>query len=681
MPGEEQYNPDESRLETDDLGPVWKRFRRVLVRYYIPILAYVCLVLIGVGVWAEFQVPLYESTVTVLVDPTRVSNQAEKQSLENLSLQAALMSSPGTLNKVVETCNLLAIYPFNQSDNPIALLQRQMTVKPNLKSKTIDVTYLFISGEESAKIANAIAEAYVFSREEKSQGTTEDSLSSLQLNLLQEIEKQEKIKNEIDFFMLGNPEIEDESVVTKQIDYFNTELTKSDSELIELRTKILEIQKYSQETGSVLDHPYILENEIIKRQIERVRVAEGALSELKQQYREQHPDVISAQARVDSLQRSVQVDQERVFSQLKLELKTLESTRDRLKEQLIELKKTVNELAPQKMKLRNLEEERVAVASTIKVIKEKMSLASVEGGMKRPGVEILSYAKPGTVPAWPNKRKLYATAVMGGFVSCFGLIFLYCYFDRSLRTHDDVENVAGKLFLGDLTYARVKPGDLYPEFPNDKSFILFTHGLRLITTNIEFVLSDKHEKAVLFTSAVPGEGKSFVAFHVAQSMARQGKKVILIDADFCQSSLRDKIPKTDCEKHLYEYLSGTAEQHEIIEKTDNELIDFIRSGGRSSFSAPHALKSARMRDLLLDLKKKYDYVLVDTPPVLRVNDTVAVSQHVDMRVIVVRWAHTNRDLVKKAVMKIAPGQLLLSGVVLNQVKEVSDKGYHVYRPE
>ncbi len=346
-----------------------------------------------------------------------------------------------------------------------------------------------------------------------------------------------------------------------------------------------------------------------------------------------------------------------------------------------ELKKKTSELAPQKVKLRTLEEERLSIVSTIKLIKEKMSLASVEGGMKRPGVEILNYAKPGTIPAWPDKTKLYLGAFVASALSSLGLIFLYCYFDKSLRTHEDVERVAGKLFLGDLNYAKVKKGELYPEFPNDKAFILFTHGLRLISTNIEFVLSDHHQKSVLFTSAVPGEGKSFVAFHIAQSMARQGKKVILVDADFCQSSLRDRIPKTECEKHLYEYLSGAAEIAEIVEKTDNELVDFIRSGGKSSFSAPHALKSNRMRDLVLQLKNIYDYVLIDAPPVLPVHDAPAISQHVDMRVIVVRWAHTSRELVKKAVMKIAPGQLLLSGVVLNQVKEMSDKGYHVYRPD
>lgn len=675
-----EENLIDSQLESDDLGPVWKRFKQLLLRYYPFLLIYVFLLTVAVAVWAEFQTPLYQATATILVDPTRVTNNAEKQSLENLALQATLISSPGILNKVLENYNLASIYPFNKSSSPMGMLESQMTVKPNIKSKTIDINYLFLSSEESAKIANAIAETYVFSSEEKSQGSTQDSLASLQLNLLQEMEKQEKIKNTIDEFRKSNPEIEDETTVNKQIDYFYAELTRSDSALIELRTKILEIEQYSQETGSVFGHPYIMENEVIQRQLERVRIAESSLEELRHQYREMHPDVISAQARVDSLKKTIDLDQERIFSQLKLELRTLESTRDRLKDQLDTLRRKTKELAPQKMQLSNYEAEEKSIAGTIKLIQERMALASVEGGLKRPGVEIISYAKPSSFPYWPNKPKLIVGAIALGFLSSFGIIFLYCYFDRSMRTHEDVENVAGKLFLGDLPYTKVKNGEIYPEFADDKSFILFTHGLRLIATNIEFVLSDRHEKSVLFTSAIPGEGKSFVAFHIAQSMARQGKKVILVDADFCQSSLREKVPKTACEKHLYEYLSGTSEKEEIIEKTDNELVDFIRSGGRSSFSAPHALKSTRMRDLMSALKKEYDYVLVDTPPVLAVNDTVAVSQHVDMRVVVVKWADTNRDLVRKAVLKIAPGQLLLSGVVLNQVKEMTDKGYHVYRP-
>ena len=644
------------------------------------IAAYVFVIFVGVAVWLEFQTPLYQGVATVLVDPTRVTNQAEKQSLENLALQATLISSPGILNKVLETYNLTAIYPFNKSASPTALLQSRMTVKPNIKSKTIEVAFLFNTAEEAAKIANAIASAYVYSSEEKSQGTTQDSLASLQLNILQETEKQEKVKKKIDEFKKQYPEIEDEDTLNKQIDFFNAELTKADSGLIALRTKTQEIEQYQKETGSIYNHPYIMENEIIARQLERIRVAEGSLEELKNQYREMHPDVIAAQARLDSLKKIILQDAQQVFQQFQMELKTRESTRQRLRDELDSLKTKIKSLDPQKIKLKALMDEADASDKTIKLIQERMSVPSVEGGLKRAGVEILNLAKPVNQPYWPNKPKMLVAALVFGLISGLGSIFLYCYFDQSIRTHDDVEEVAGKIFLGDLNYAKVSDGDLYPQFPDDKSFILFTHGLRLITTNIEFVLSDQQQKCVLFTSSVPGEGKSFVSFHVAQSMARQGKRVILVDADFCQSSLRDKVPRGECEQHLYEYLSGMAEASDIIEKTDNDLMDFIRSGSRSAFSSPQALKSKRMRDLLAALKASYDYVLIDTPPVLAVNDTLAVSQFVDMRVIIVKWASTNRALVRKAIAKIAPGQLIMAGVVLNQVKEMSEKGYHIYRP-
>jgi len=675
-------NDEEIELnqEGEDLGPVLKRFSKTLLRFYPLVLVYVVVISLGVAGWSQLQTPLYRSTSTILIDPTLVANAAEKQSLENLSLQAALISSPGILNRVIDKYNLKSIYPFNRGDNALAILQSQMSVMPNARSKTIDVSVLSVAAEDSAKIANAIAETYVYSSEKKSEGTTQESLASLQLSFTQEMEKQEAVKAKVEDFKKQHTEIDDDTEGEKQLTYFSAELTKSDGQLIELNAKISELDQYKKETGSIYNHPYILENPVIARGMERVRNAESSLEELTRQYRGMHPDVISAQARLDSFKKSAEQDSNQAYEQLKLESKTLGSSRDRMRGQLELLKKKLKSLDPLKVKLKTLLDQQEVIGRTIGLIQSRMSVASVDGGLNRPGVEILNRAKSPDVPSWPNKTKLVMGAFTFGMISSLGLLFLYCYFDRSVRTYEDIERVTGKLFLGDLPYAKVKKGQIYPEFPNDKSFIAFTHGLRLIATNIEFVLSDRHQKCILFTSAIPGEGKSFVSFHIAQSMARQGKRVVLIDADFCQSSLRNALPRTECELHLQEYLSGGAEIGDIIEGTDNELIHFIRSGQRSSFSAPHALKSSRMKDLLTTLKEHYDYVLVDTPPILPVNDTLALSQLVDMRVIIVRWAGTHRDLVRKAVAKIAPGQLILAGVVLNQVKETNEKGYHIYRP-
>ena len=141
----EEDSQDIAANPIDNWGPIIKRFFKLLKRFYLIVVIYIIIVMSAAWFWLQMQIPLYEATATILVDPTLVSNEAEKQSLENLALQATLISSPGILNRVVERYNLNSIYAFNKSGNPMAMLESQMSVRPNLKSKTIDISFLFIS--------------------------------------------------------------------------------------------------------------------------------------------------------------------------------------------------------------------------------------------------------------------------------------------------------------------------------------------------------------------------------------------------------------------------------------------------------------------------------------------------------------------------------------------------------
>ena len=145
--------------------------------------------------------------------------------------------------------------------------------------------------------------------------------------------------------------------------------------------------------------------------------------------------------------------------------------------------------------------------------------------------------------------------------------------------------------------------------------------------------------------------------------------------DFCRSVLSFYFSDLEERPGLHDYLMGRAEADAIITATGQENLSIIRSQ-EAQFSAPHALRSDRMKELVRKLKQDFDVVIFDTPPVLAINDAVALGELVDMRILVIEWGKTSRDVVQRALKKIAPSNLVFAGIILNKAKHWGSSYYY-----
>jgi len=347
----------------------------------------------------------------------------------------------------------------------------------------------------------------------------------------------------------------------------------------------------------------------------------------------------------------------------------------KLRESIQALQAKDKELTPQKFDYKNLLAEEASITETINLLNTQISKASVASSFKQTGIEILSYAVVPDQPYSPNRLKNISIAFFFAIFSSIGFVFLACYFDRTFKTDEDIEQLLMKPFLGHLPFTRVSKGTLQPSFRDEKENVYFMNFLRLICANSSFLIAGKEKPTILITSAKPEEGKSFTAYHIANTFALEGKKVVLVDVDFCRSVLSVSFPDLEKRPGLHDYLMGDAEVEEIIAATGKPNFFFIQSL-EAQFSAPHALRSDRMKDLIRKLKQDFDVVIFDTPPILVINDAVALGESVDMRILVVEWGKTPRETVQRALKKIAPSNLLLAGVVLNKAKHWGASYYY-----
>ena len=680
MTTEEKQGVDAMELEDLFFKKVLRDFRDELSNNKYLVAAY-CVLVVVIAVAVAFNQPLYyRATATLLVDASAVQDPSEQRNLGNLELQAAIIQSPEVVEKVIQKTNLLTEPFYARKANPREAFLGFLKAETEKNNNTIQIRFLDTSAEQAALIANEMARAFLQSKAAKSSGVNVESMGSLKEQGKQEMEKLSLVKTKIAELNKVNPELGNEEALDDQIKFLNNEYNKTDANVLQLNTTISELEMLIQNGGSIESNPYAASHPRVRSKLDRLRDAELETVQLEQEYREMHPAVLKAKTKLKALRQSIEEEKVQLLAELKAAEQTGEATRQKLRSSILQLQTQEKELTPQKLEYRNLISEESSITETIKLLNAQISKTSVAASYKGVGIEILSYATVPQHPFTPNKPKIFFLAVVFALFSSLGFIFLRCYMDRSFRRDEDIEEVLMRPFLGHLPFVRVDKDGITPIFKSEKESVYFSNFLRLACANMSFLNTEKTGKAtIMVTSSRPGEGKTFVSYYLAQTYAKDGRKTVMVDTDFCRSSLSFAFPQRGkgC-PGLHDYLMGRADAEQILEVTEQKNLFLIRSE-EAEFSAPHALRSERMKELLRTLKDQFDIVLLDAPPTLAVSDAMALGALVDMRVFVIEWGKTPRDMVRRAITRVAPGKQVSVGVILNKVKNVSGSYYSQYQ--
>jgi len=519
----------------------------------------------------------------------------------------------------------------------------------------------------AASIANEVAQAYLYESAARNSGISVESKGSLKEQLAQEMGKLNAVQTKIAEMNKENPEFGNESVIGDQIKFLNAEYIRTDVRALQLRTTLAELESLIRSGASIESHPFFVSHPRVKEKLAAIRTAELAALEQEQEYREAHPLVLKARGKVKDLKDSLDEEKERIIEELRADLKAAEETVRKIQENLQELQLKEKDLTPRKLSYKELLSEETSISETIRLLNTKVAQTSVAASSKQIGIEILSDATVPRMPFSPNKPKNILMALFFAVFSSFGFVFLRCYSDRTFRVDEDIELLLMKPFLGHLPFTRVPQGSMQPNFRNEKESTYFLNFLRLICANIIFLVPEGGNPAIMITGAKPGEGKSFTAYHIANTLAQEGKRTILVDVDFCRSGLSCAFQDLKERPGLHDYLTGKATAEDIISATGQSNLFFIQSK-EAPFSVSYALRSDRMKELVHKLKQDFDVVLFDAQPVLATNDAVAMGELVDLRILVIEWGKTTKELAMKALKKIAPSNLVLAGIILNKAR-------------
>ena len=272
----------------------------------------------------------------------------------------------------------------------------------------------------------------------------------------------------------------------------------------------------------------------------------------------------------------------------------------------------------------------------------------------------------------PNTQLNYIMALLLGLLIPIVLVFIKLFFDNSINNPKEIERLSQIPFLGVIGKSKMKTNLIVLKEP--KSSI--SESFRSIRSSLQFMYRKQGiegAKTVLVTSSVSGEGKTFCSINIASVFALSGKKTILIGLDLRKPKIFGDF-NIDNHKGVVNYLINDSTLNGIIQNSGVDHLDIITSGPIPP-NPSELLMSERMELLMDELKQEYDYIILDSPPVGLVTDSLELLRFADATLYIVRQNYTKRGMFSIINDKYKNKEISNISIVLNYFEEKAKYGY------
>jgi len=311
---------------------------------------------------------------------------------------------------------------------------------------------------------------------------------------------------------------------------------------------------------------------------------------------------------------------------------------------------------------------------------------NVQLGLEAADGRLLSKAYQ-NIPSGPIKSQILLKFVILGFLLGAGLVLLKEIRFSGFRSINELYNNGGHNILASIPLVPKKYKESIIPYLKNKPNSVVSEAVRNLRTSILMSKSDQIPKVIMLTSSVPKEGKSVLTFALAQNMIGLGKRVLLIESD-----IRRRVHSIDIDRSktvsLIDLLLGNKKFKDVNLFVEDFGFDIL-TASRSDVNAADLFSSQRFSKFLTELRDHYDYILLDSPPVLAVPDARLLGANADANIYIVEWNKTTRAQLNQGLEMFSSVGVNITGLVLNQVNAkklktfgyISSYGYNAYGSE
>ncbi len=547
-------------------------------------------------------------------------------------------------------------------------------IVPEQKTRLVEIVYESSDPQFAALAANTLAEEYTAQNLELRLATYQKNLRWLS----EEVAKQEKKVTDAEAAMtqyrtdqnalsLGDRQ----NITIARLNALNETVTRQRTERLQKEATYNQLKSVDPASDAADSFPVVAATPGVVEAKNRLTDLLAERARLSSRYLPSHPEMQKLDLQIKNARETLTAQRARVIESVKNDYESAVAAERSFASSLEQQKHEAMDLDRKSGSYVVLQRQADSDRQLWQSLLQQQKELQVVSNSRSNNVQVMDRAEVPGGPFSPNTRREWFTAMMAGLLVAFGLAFGIEYLDDTVKTPEDVSKRLGLPLLGLVPAIRGTRVPLLSEtVPHD-----FGEAFRSLRTSLVFTAGAGESRVIAVTSSQPLEGKTTTACNLATALALGGSRVLLIDADMRRPGLHQVMGVRN-EAGLSQLLVGQSRVREAVQRTSEPNL-FVITAGRTPPNPSELLASERMKSFLANLTHgPFDWVVLDTPPVLAVTDAVVLAGHVSTVVFVVGSEMTRRVHAERALATLRAGKPRSIGVVLNRVDFDRNKYYY-----
>jgi polysaccharide biosynthesis transport protein len=528
---------------------------------------------------------------------------------------------------------------------------------------------------KAARIANAVAEFYLQDQlESKKQaagfasGVLETKLDELRAKLTEAERRVEEFKADNNIF-----DSEGQILSERQLTRHMEQTVLARNAATEARAKYEQAKKLFASGKGSSSTTDVLSSNTVRLMKEALARATQRQAELLTKYGPKHPEMLKVNAEVADAEGQLNGEIGRLVESLKTDYEIAEDRERQLADSFSGLKDGQISAKEASVRLNELQREAMTQKQLFEALLTRFKQTAETQDLQLPDSRIVEHAAVPMFPAAPKRKQLVALAVVAGLMMAILLVLVLEFGTSGVVRGEDVEREFALTHLGSVPL--VSATDIMTCDPMRSIRMMlaeprsnFADTIRAARREIDAKSRGRSARVVMIASSLPNEGTNVIASNLAHHYAMTGTRVLLIDGDLRRSTLTRQLAASRQAGLLDVLVQGLPLEQAILRDAATGLY-FMPAISQVplELSSPEILGSWHMRSILTHLKRDFDTIIIDTPPLLPVMDGRLLADHADEIVFVMTWRRTPKQLARKALRTLGHNQQKIAGVIINQV--------------
>lgn len=683
-------------------------YLRVLHKNRWMIVAVVAVMVTIVAVTSFRAKPVYEAT-------TRLEINGESPDLTNLrelfwimptdeeflQTQVRILQSDELAMQTVRSLRLherpeFAVRPPGKNNTPftpreevqiIGAFQAGLKVQWIRSSRLVDVSYESTDPALAAAIVNTLADNYIENNFRKKYESTMQAQEWMAGQLRELKQKMEQSHEALVTYERNNQIFslsEGQNVTIQKLGELSRELTLAESDRIARESQMQMVKSRRLE-----DLPAVAQNALFQTLQQRLVQLRDQYAEIRTTFGPNYPKVAQLESQIAEAEANIEREKRQVANRIESEYQAALRREQLLRKAVEEQKAEANVMNTRLVEYNLLKREYETNQQLYESLLQRLKEASVSASLRSNNIHVVDLARPPLAPIRPRKElNIMLSAVVGLVLGCVLALFNE-YLDSSVKTPEEVEQLVNVPALGivpamhSINGARRRslPGATAKTGITELATVAQPHSVvseayRALRTSILLSTSKHPPQVILITSGQPREGKTTTALNLAITLAQRGDRVVLIDSDLRRPRVHRAL-RVGNEAGLSSFLSGNITIDNLPKAVPQVPNLFVIAAGPAPPNPAELLSSEPISVLFAELRRQFDFVILDSPPTITVADSMILAAHADGVILVAHGGVTTRESLRHTRKLMGNTNARIIGVVLNNV-DVRSADYRYY---